>query len=174
MSTQKSFSTTKSDIFQLFLVAGRSQELIPVDAKIITNTPKMAKKLRTKGWLFDWPLTRDTTVLSLIDYSNTIQGLLSFHNSPGFTNMDLIESAPYNRSENRLYYGVGKALSALTAKISIESGNDGFVLLTPKTKLRDYYINTMGTKELGNRSQYLDAKAARRLVRIYTTGGSEQ
>jgi len=53
--------------------------------------------------------------------------------------MNLLESAPFNIGENKLYEGVAGNLVAYACKVSFQHGFDGYVAFTAKTNLIEHY-----------------------------------
>ena len=81
--------------------------------------------------------------------------------------MDLLESAPFNIGQNKLYEGVAGNLVAYACKVSFQKGFDGFVAFTAKTKLIEHYEKTLGAFHFKNQRMIIDSKAAKRLVEKY-------
>ncbi|WP_054677897.1 hypothetical protein [Lacticaseibacillus sharpeae] len=141
---------------------------VKVNYHKITITSPHADSLHKAGWLFNWSLTAGTTVVAItLPGSNEFQGLVSYDNDDNFVNLDLIESAPYNRGKNRRFYGVGRALFAIVAQASFDYGDDGFILLKPKTRVREHFSTDMGAKEIGNGKQYIDTTSAIQLLNTF-------
>lgn len=75
-------------------------KLVQTSFDKITISEQVAQELRNGGWLFDWADVADFTVVKLhIVDSDLIQGLVAYHNEKGYVELDLAESAPYNRGE---------------------------------------------------------------------------
>ncbi len=81
--------------------------------------------------------------------------------------MDLLESAPFNIGENKLYEGVAGNLVAYACKASFQKGFDGFVAFTAKTRLIKHYEKTLGAFHFKNQRMIIDSRAARKLVEKY-------
>ena len=96
-----------------------------------------------------------------------IQGLISFTIKSDHIYMDLIESAPFNLGQNKIYEGVAGNLVAFACKVSFQRGFDGFLSFTAKTKLIEHYENTLGAYHFGNQLMILETKAAAILVEKY-------
>lgn len=81
--------------------------------------------------------------------------------------MNLLESAPFNVGENKLYEGVAGNLVAYACKVSFQKGFDGFVSFTAKSNLIEHYAETLGAIHFKNQRMIIDTKAAMFLVSKY-------
>lgn len=81
--------------------------------------------------------------------------------------MHLIESAPFNLGRHKLYEGVPGNLFAFTCKVSLDSGYQGFISFTSKTKLLDHYKNTLGATHIGGHKMVIFPNEARKLIGKY-------
>ena len=81
--------------------------------------------------------------------------------------MDLLESAPFNIGQNKLYEGVAGNLVVYACKVSFQKGFDGFVAFTAKTRLIQHYEKTLGAFHFKNQRMIIDSRAAKRLVEKY-------
>ena len=81
--------------------------------------------------------------------------------------MDLIESAPFNLGRNKIYEGVGGNLVAFACKVLFQSGFEGFVSFTAKTKLIEHYEKTLGAYHFGNHLMILETKVSTILLEKY-------
>jgi len=66
--------------------------------------------------------------------------------------MDLLESAPFNIGQNKLYEGVAGNLVAHACKVSFQKGFDGFVASTAKTQLIKHYEKTLDAFHFKNQN----------------------
>lgn len=135
---------------------------------------KQDLKLVTKknGWLFDWrkefnDLQKEVYKLTIVQNSHIIQGLISLTIESDHIFMHLIESAPFNRSEEKMYVGVPGNLVAFACKIAFQRGFDGFVSFHSKTKLIEHYINSLGAYHFGGHLMIIETEAAKKLVTQY-------
>lgn len=111
-----------------------STDVHPVTRADLKNVTKKT------GWLFSWETElgfsdRQVFKLTIRDNPNIIQGLASISDYDDHYYLHLVESAPFNLGENKLYEGVPGNLSAFTCKTSWDKGYQGFVSFTSKTKL---------------------------------------
>jgi hypothetical protein len=81
--------------------------------------------------------------------------------------MNLLESAPFNVGENKLYEGVAGNLVAYACKVSFQKGFDVFVSFTAKSNLIKHYEETLGAIHFKNQRMIIDTKAAMFLVSKY-------
>ena len=134
-----------------------------------TDLKQVTKK---NGWNFNWKKELDDNgkeVYKLIITSSPfiIQGLLSLTIEADHILMNLLESAPYNIGENKLYEGVPGNLVAFACKLSFQRGFDGFVAFTAKTKLIQHYEKTLGAYHLGGHRMVVPTHSAQMLVDKY-------
>ena len=99
-----------------------------------------------KDWLFDWKKENnksDCNVSKLVTRGNenVIQALLSISDGKDHIFMNLLESASFNKGQNKVYLGVAGNLVAYACKISLESGCDEYVVFDSKTALIEHYMD---------------------------------
>ncbi len=148
-----------------------SGDNFPTEVSILTlnDLKNLTKK---KGWNFNWRLEfknekTEQYKLTIVNNPTIIQGLLSITIENDYVFMDLLESAPFNIGQNKLYEGVAGNLVAYACKVSFQKGFDGFVAFTAKTKLIEHYEKTLGAFHFKNQRMIIDSKAAKRLVEKY-------
>jgi hypothetical protein len=127
---------------------------------------------KKNGWNFNWKeeLKNDNREVFKLTISNNptiIQGLLSLTIETDHVYMHLLENAPYNIGQNKLYEGVAGNLVAHACKVSFQNGHDGFISFTAKTKLILHYQNTLGAYTLGGQRMIIPTEASRLLVEKY-------
>ncbi|MPR36310.1 hypothetical protein [Salmonirosea aquatica] len=127
---------------------------------------------KKSGWLFDWKyefgrLDREIYKLTIVDNLDIIQGLISLTIKPDHVYMFLLESAPFNLGNGKIYEGVPGNLVAFACKLSFQRGGEGFVSFESKTKLIEHYTNTLGALHIGGGLMIIDSKAAEKLVLKY-------
>lgn len=88
-----------------------------------------------------------------------------------FTYVKLVESAPFNRGEKRVYEGVGGHLFAIACKLSFENGNKGFVQFVAKTDLVEHYRKSIFAHSIDEQKMYIDSQGAKQLVCNYFPKG---
>ncbi len=140
----------------------------------VLRLTKLDLKQVTKknGWNFDWKAelnnnTKEVFKLTIPNNSNIIQGLLSLTLEPDHVYMHLLENAPFNIGNNKLYEGVAGNLVAHACKVSFQQGFDGFVGFTAKTKLIEHYQKTLGAYTLGGHRMIIPTQSAQILIDKY-------
>jgi hypothetical protein len=127
------------------------------------------------GWskVFNWKnyfYNNDVELYKMaISNTESIQGVIALEIMEGYVEVHLVESAPHNRGDMKEFDFVGPHLFAFACKRSFESGCEGFVAMTAKTKLVEYYYHQLGAQvidyTLGR--MFIPDVAARRLVAVY-------
>ncbi len=134
-----------------------------------TDLKQLTKKT---GWNFDWKAELTSNVkevfkLTILNNPNIIQGLLSLTLEPDHVYMHLLENAPFNIGQTKLYEGVAGNLIAHACKVSFQQGFEGFVGFTAKTKLIDHYQKTLGAYTLGGNRMIIPTESAQILIDKY-------
>jgi len=131
-------------------------------------------KLITKknGWLFNWKQEFESTEkevykLTVLHNAHIAQGLISISIKPDHIFLNLIESASFNRGENKLYEGVPGNLVAFACRLSFQRGYEGFVAFHSKTQLVNHYEKTLKAIHFGNQLMVIETNAATELVNNY-------
>jgi len=127
---------------------------------------------KKNGWNFDWKLeltdnAKEVFKLTIPNNPSIIQGLLSITLEPDHVYMHLLENAPFNIGQNKLYEGVAGNLVAHACKVSFQQGFDGFVGFTAKTKLIEHYERTLGAYTLGGHRMIIPTQSAQILIDKY-------
>ncbi|MBL0911214.1 MAG: hypothetical protein IBJ09_02490 [Bacteroidia bacterium] len=127
---------------------------------------------KKSGWNFDWKkeyadIEREVYKLSIEHNSDIVQGLISLSIKPDHIFMNLLESASFNRGEEKLYEGVAGNLVAFACKVSFQRGAEGFVAFDSKTNLIRHYEKTLGAVHFGGHRMIIDSIAATRLINQY-------
>lgn len=127
---------------------------------------------KKNGWSFNWRSelldnTKEVFKLTIPHNPKVIQGLLSLSLESDHVYMHLLENAPFNIGQNKLYEGVAGNLVAYACKISFQHGYDGFVSFTAKTRLIDHYQKTLGAYTLGGHRMIIPTASARILIDKY-------
>ncbi|GAB4047273.1 hypothetical protein [Spirosoma litoris] len=141
--------------------------------EILRLTKSDLKNVTKKsGWNFNWRSelndnTKEVFKLTIINNPGIIQGLLSLTLEPDYVYMHLLENAPFNIGQTKLYEGVAGNLVAHACKVSFQQGFDGFVAFTAKTKLIEHYEKTLGAYTLGGHRMIIPTQSAQILVDKY-------
>jgi hypothetical protein len=127
------------------------------------------------GWLFNWKdefkePARDVYKLTIVNNPTIIQGLISLEVKPDHVYMHLVESAPFNKGNTKMYSGVPGNLVAFACKLSFQRGHEGNVSFLSKTQLVDHYIKTLGAFHFGGRVMIIETQAALKLINKYFQG----
>jgi len=110
---------------------------------------------------------KDVFKLTITNNSTVIQGLLSLSVEPDHIYMHLLENAPFNIGQNKLYEGVAGNLVAYACKVVFQQGFDGFVSFTAKTKLIAHYQKTLGAYNLSGQRMIIPTASAQVLIDKY-------
>lgn len=141
--------------------------------EVLRLTKADLKQISKKtGWNFDWKVELTSNIkevfkLTILNNPNIIQGLLSLTLEPDHVYMHLLENAPFNIGQTKLYEGVAGNLVAHACKVSFQQGYEGFVGFTAKTKLIDHYQKTLGAYTLGGNRMIIPTDAAQFLIDKY-------
>jgi hypothetical protein len=140
--------------------------LTAIDLKTATNK---------NGWLFNWKEefkvpARDVYKLTIVNNPTIIQGLISLEVKIDHVYIHLIESAPFNKGNTKMYSGVPGNLVAFACKLSFQRGHEGNVSFLSKTQLVDHYIKSLGAFHFGGRVMVIETQAALKLINKYFQG----
>ena len=127
---------------------------------------------KTKGWLFNWKdefkqPQRDVYKLTIVHNPQIVQGLISLEVKSDHVYMHLVESAPFNKGQTKMYSGVPGNLVAFACKLSFQRGHDGNVSFVSKTQLIDHYEKTLGAFHFGGRLMIIETQSSFRLINKY-------
>jgi len=137
----------------------------------LTNTD-LKQTTKKNGWIFDWKTelndnSKEVFKLTIPHNPNIIQGLLSLTLESDHVYIHLLENAPFNIGQNKLYEGVAGNLVAHACKVSFQKGFDGFVSFTAKTKLIKHYQKTLGAYTLSGHRMIIPTQSAQLLIDKY-------
>ena len=168
-------------MLDLFVISQETQER--VDAYITEAVQEDFEQ--TANWQTNWT-TRyakklpNKVALKRRD-NNELLGLMSYKVEKRMLAVEVlyVESAAHSNAnllhqtkQEKRYFGIGKALFAYAAEVSIESGCDGVLLFKAKdSELLDYYMREFGARQLGTYDPFRLAiweDAAQELLRYYT------
>jgi hypothetical protein len=143
------------------------------DTEVLRLTNADLKQVQKKnGWNFDWKVElednkKEVFKLTITHNSNIIQGLLSLTLEIDHVYIHLLENAPFNIGQNKLYEGVAGNLVAHACKVSFQQGYDGFVGFTAKTKLIEHYQKSLGAYTLAGHRMIIPTQSAQKLIDKY-------
>ena len=127
---------------------------------------------KKNGWLFNWreefknPV-RDIYKLTISGNSKIIQGLVSLEVKSDHVYMHLVENAPFNKGQSKVYIGVAGNLVAYACKLSFQRGHDGNVSFLSKSQLVEHYEKTLGAFHFGGRIMIIETNSALKLINKY-------
>jgi len=141
------------------------------DISILT-TADLKTIAKSKGWLFNWKeelrqSARDVYKLTIVHNPTIIQGLISLEVKSDHVYMHLVESAPFNKGQTKVYSGVPGNLVAFACKLSFQCGHDGNVSFISKTQLIEHYEKILGAFHFGGRLMIIETQSALRLINRY-------
>ena len=141
-------------------------DILPVSEK---DFVKVTKK---NDWKFNWKQefkSADRSVYKLVirDNVNIIQGLISLTPTHDNVYMHLIETAPFNFGNKKIYSGVAGNLVAFACKQSFHRGTDGYVSFRSKTQLIKHYEETLGAVHFGGHLMIINTQTALTLINKY-------
>lgn len=148
-----------------------SGDSFPTEVSILTKND-LKGVTKKSGWNFDWRAEfknekSEQYKLTIVHNPNIIQVLLSITVETDHVFMNLLESAPFNIGQNKLYEGVAGNLVAYACKLSFQKGFDGFVAFTAKTQLIEHYEKPLGAFHFKNQRMIIDTRASKNLVEKY-------
>ncbi|MGK0365806.1 MAG: hypothetical protein ACI85O_002874 [Saprospiraceae bacterium] len=127
------------------------QKLNGVIEKVNNDDLKRIKKEKNFG--FDWDLEADSQLFKLkLLETNEILGLIALNDYPHEfrIHINLIESSKTCRGKSKKILNIPHCLIAFVCIMASRKGYAGFVSLTPKTRLVEYYEKTYGFLHFGN------------------------
>ena len=127
---------------------------------------------KKNGWLFNWSEeyknpVRDIYKLTISGNSRIIQGLVSLEVKSDLVYMYLLENAPFNKGQTKVYAGVAGNLVAFACKLSFQRGHDGNISFLSKSQLVEHYEKTLGAFHFGGRIMIIETKSALKLINKY-------
>ena len=145
--------------------------VVPCRVTIYTDSKYVADSV-VKGWLFNWrdefkAPAKDVYKLTIVNNPSIIQGLISLELKSGHVYMHLVESAPFNKGQKKMYSGVLGNLVAFACKLSFQRGHEGNVSFLSKSQLIEHYERTLGAFHFGGRVMIIETPAALKLINKY-------
>jgi len=140
---------------------------------MLVSTADLKTITKKKGWQFDWrhelkQPAREVYKLTIVGSNAAIvQGLVSLEAKADHVFMHLVESAPFNKGQTKVYAGVPGNLVAFACRLSFQKGFEGNVSFVSKTQLIDHYTKTLGAMHIGARIMVIGTRAAVTLIDRY-------
>jgi hypothetical protein len=141
------------------------------EVSIVSNSD-LKTVTKRNNWLFDWKKEfkhpeREIFKLTIVGNPTIIQGLLSVEVKTDHVYMHLLENAPFNKGQNKMYAGVAGNLVAFACRLSFQRGHEGNVAFLSKTQLIEHYEKTLGAMHFGGRIMIIETNAALKLIGKY-------
>lgn len=156
------------------LVYTPTGEMKDTEYRLVTKTITRAdaKRLKDKGWKFDWSVPHQNgyeVYELLLKGSEEVQGMIALKHirDQYYTHIDIVEAAPGNVGRQGTYKGVGAHLFAIACKLSWDAGNEGYVQFTAKTDLVVHYQQTLNAHCIDWHTMYIDSYGAVQLIHKY-------
>ena len=131
---------------------------------------------KAMAWQFDWETEskrRSSEVFALfVNGSELVQGLVCVEDTGDHVFVHLIESAPHNVGEQKLYQGVAGNCFAFACGRSFQLGYNGYIsfIFIAKSNLIDHYTESLGAQQFGSSQRMIiDTAAAGKLYSRYAT-----
>ncbi|MFM9947847.1 MAG: hypothetical protein ACKV1O_07920 [Saprospiraceae bacterium] len=144
-----------------------------LEVRIEPLKPKEYKMVGESGqFVFDWSLEgeqkNDLYKIYPIEEEDQILGLLSLKDvrEELRIHVNLIEVSKMNTGKVKKYDRIAGCLLAYACQLAFERSYDGFVSLTPKTRLIDHYCTVYGFQQFG-RQLGLGYEAAIALIKKF-------
>jgi hypothetical protein len=139
---------------------------------IVVSSADLKISTKKNGWQFDWKYEykqpeRDVFKLAIVHNTNVIQGLISLEVKSDHVYMHLLENAPFNIGERKMYAGVAGNLVAFACKVAFQRGFEGNIAFLAKTKLIRHYEESLGAIHIGGRIMIIETQAALKLINKY-------
>ncbi len=130
------------------------------------------EEIVVSDWQFDWTAeindkTKCVYKLTIVNTPEIIHGLISIEDKTDHYFMHLIESAEFNKKNNKMYLGVPGNLVAYACKVSFEKGYAGFIAFDAKSSLIKHYKETLYATHFRGLRMFIETKAALRLISKY-------
>ncbi len=150
------------------MVTGDS--FLTVVSLVSTNDLKVVTK--KNNWLFDWKFEhrqpeREVYKLTISGNPTVIQGLMCLEIKTDHVYMHLVENAPFNRGNEKMYAGVPGNLVAFACRLSFQRGHEGNISFLSKSQLAEHYEKTLGATHFGGRVMIIETKSAIKLIDKY-------
>jgi hypothetical protein len=127
---------------------------------------------KKNDWEFDWKSEfkqpeREVYKLTIAGNTSIIQGLMSIEIKSDHVYLHLLENAPFNKGNSKVYAGVPGNLVAFACRLSFQRGHEGNVSFLSKSQLIEHYERTLGAFHFGGRVMIIKTRAALKLIATY-------
>jgi hypothetical protein len=164
----KNVNTKDSVMLNCYVIDRSKDTLIPAtyEQAILTDLTN----LRTQKWNFAWSsiYRKGIYLIYKITVGGSLQGLIALHNNQEMQAVEVAnaEVAPHNLGSTGKYL-VGPTLFALACKYSFDIGQEGYVQLTAKTRLIQYYQAKLGAVPVSSQIMIIYPQQSVKLVQKY-------
>ena len=145
-----------------------------ISGRIERIAKKELKKMKgSKDFLFDWSQEIPNEVYAIKrTVGNEMLGLISLTDVAEELriHINLIESAIQYQGKKKAVDGIPGCLIGFACEMSFKRGYDGFVSLTPKTKLVEYYYKKFGFIKTG-RNMAVFLELSQSIIKQYLRHG---
>ena len=138
----------------------------------LVSKADFSKITKKAGWTFNWKYEfqqpyRDVYKLTIVNNQSIIQGLVCVQVMTDHVYMHLLESAPFNRGNSKMYAGVPANLVAFACQLSFQRGHKGNISFISKSLLIKHYQESLGAVHVGGRLMVIETAAALKLIDKY-------
>lgn len=105
--------------------------------------------------------------MTIAGNTSIIQGLMSIEIKSDHVYLHLVENAPFNKGNSKVYAGVPGNLVAFACRLSFQRGHEGNVSFLSKSQLIEHYERTLGAFHFGGRIMIIETRAALKLIATY-------
>lgn len=138
----------------------------------LVSKKDLTKITKKAGWSFNWKYEfqqpyRDIYKLTIINNQTIIQGLICLQVMTDHVYMHLLETAPFNRGQSKMYSGVAANLVAFACQLSYQRGHSGAVSFLSKSQLIKHYEESLAAVHIGGRLMVIETQAAVKLIDKY-------
>jgi hypothetical protein len=142
------------------------------DTEVFQLFTKDRNQINKVDWQFIWQdqvkfTDRKIYKLVIKDNPKIIQGLISLGDLGDHIYMHLIESAKFNKGNQKIYAGVPGNLVAFACKLSFDKGYEGYLAFDAKTALIRHYQHTLYATHFRGTKMMIETPAATRLINQY-------
>lgn len=128
--------------------------------------------VKKNGWRFNWigefkKTETEVYKLTIVNNPTVIQGVVSLEVKTDHVFVPLIESAPFNIGQDKVYLGVSGNLIAFACRLSFQRGGEGYVSFLSKTKLIEHYETSLGAIHVGGHKMIITTETALKLTNKY-------
>lgn len=149
----------------------KSGDNFPTEISLFTKV-ELKEISKKNQWQFNWAFeykipSREVYKLTISNNPTIIQGIISLEVKTDHVYIHLIESAPFNIGNSKVYLGVPGNLVAFACKLSFQRGGEGYVAFLSKTNLIEHYEISLGAIHFGGQNMVINTESALILTNKY-------